>query len=243
MVGWRASVALGLTALVGCGGDDAGGQADPGSVPRTDPATTTKRAPQVELSPVPQAAVDRCSDLAARRDIPVLCPTRLPDARWFVRYQTLATGRDEYLTNLETRPHGSGDPFHVLAGGRRGRFSLEVQAGKWPAERDTPRGLRLVGARALKPGQAWEDQQDVPLTLLRRATVREHPALLLRASQYPTGGVHGGHLAVVWNQGGNGYALSMHFQDDSPRSEAERQTVLLEAATAMSGFDAEHKAR
>ena len=160
-----------------------------------------------------------------------------------MRHQTLATGRDEYLTNLETRPHGSGDPYHVLAGGRRGRFSLAVEAGKWPAEQDTPRNLSLVGAKALKPGQGREDQQDVPLALLRRATVRQHPALVLRASQYPTGGVHGGHLAVVWNQGGNGYTLSMHFQNDSPRSEAERQAVLLKAATAMSGFDAADKAR
>ena len=160
-----------------------------------------------------------------------------------MRYQTLATGRQHYLTNFDTRPHGSGDPFHVLAGGRRGRFSLDVKAGKWPAEQDTPRDLSLIGATALKPGQGWEDQQRVPLTLLRRATVGGQPALLLRASQYPTGGVHGGHLAVVWNQGGNGYALSMHFQDDSPRSETERQAALLEAATAMSGFDAGDRGR
>jgi hypothetical protein len=60
--------------------------------------------------------------------------------------------------------------------------------------------------------------------------------LLPRVADYPDGGVHGGHLAVVWNQGQAGYALSTHFAEHSRRS--QRQAALLRAATTMSRFTA-----
>jgi hypothetical protein len=172
--------------------------------------------------------------------MPVLCPTRLPNARRFARYQTLADNRSEYLTDLQ----GSGDPFHVLAGGRLGRFSLATTTdGQWPVEVPAPsatccaaqRDLGLIGARPSKKADTWES---VRLRLVRRATVAQQDALVLKAADYPDGGVHGGHLIVIWNQGNNGYGLSMHFNASSQRTRDEQVAVLVQAATVMSEFPA-----
>jgi hypothetical protein len=223
----------------GCGGGGGSRAAKTGTSRTAAPPT-----PDEQLVALPRSAVRRCAALATRRDVPVLCPTRLPQARWFVRYQTLANRRSEYLTDLETKPHGSGDPFHVLAGGRRGRFSLKTTAdGHWPVDAPvpsstccaTPRDLGLIGAkRATAPG-TWEP---VRLKLRRSTSVARHPALLLVVAGYPDGGIHGGHLAVVWNQGDNGYVLSMHFAEHSKYTPREQEALLLNAATAMSGFAA-----
>jgi hypothetical protein len=96
-------------------------------------------APDEQLAAVPGPVVRRCAALAPRRSIAALCPTRLPKEAWFVRYSSLAHGRDEYLTDLRTRPAGSGAAFHVLAGGRRGRFPLATTAnGEWPVDVPAP---------------------------------------------------------------------------------------------------------
>lgn len=190
------------------------------------------------LEALPASAVALCSALAPRRDIPVLCPARLPAGRWYVRYQTLRGGRSEYLTNLDTKPALSGDPYHVLAGGRRGRFSLRTDRGRWPADAGLARDLGLVGAHPLKPGQRHDEQRPMRPAVMRRAEVAGHAALLLQIAGYPAGGVHGGHLAVVWNQGRDGYALSLHFADRSVRPRSEQEALLLAAAAAMSRFRA-----
>jgi hypothetical protein len=222
---------------IGCGG---GGDA------RTAKRDTTRGAaptPATQVVAIPRAALRRCAALAPRRDIPVLCPTRLPSARWFDRYQTLAEGRSQYLTDLQTRPEGSGAAFHVLAGGRRGRFPLTTtQDGKWPVDTPPPSrsccaapgDLGLIGAR---PGKEHGTFAPVRLKLLRRTTVDGRPALLLRVAGYPNGGVHGGHLAIVWNQGDNGYTLSMHFAERT-RLEVQQEAVVVQAAIAMSRFTA-----
>ena len=156
-----------------------------------------------------------------------LCPQRVTPGRWVVRHGTLRRGRREYLCDLETRPFGSGAVFHVLAGGRAGRFPLATTAsGFWPRDPRLVRDLGLVGARPLEPGQTVEER--VRLRLVRRTTVAGDAALLLRVAGYPDGGVHGGHLAVVWNRGAAGYVLSMHFNGPA------REGALLRAAAAMS---------
>jgi len=73
----------------------------------------------------------------------------------------------------------------------------------------------------------------VRLRLLRQIHVGEHAALLLVAAAFPRGGVHGGHLAAVWNQGGSGYALSLHFADEGA-PDRTKQRAVLRAATSMS---------
>jgi hypothetical protein len=186
-----------------------------------------------------RAAVERCSALAPRRAIPVLCPTRLTPGRWRVRYQTLRSGRREYLCNLETTPAGSGAAFHVLAGGRSRPFSLSSTAsGGWPRDPRLPRDLGLIGSESRKRGQRSLRERRIRPRLIRRTTVSTHSALLLRVADYPDGGVHGGHLAVVWNQGEAGYALSIHFSERDRHSPSEREAVLLEVAGSMSRFTA-----
>lgn len=71
------------------------------------------------------------------------------------------------------------------------------------------------------------------LKRLRRTSVAGHEALLLRARAYPEGGVHGGHLAVVWNVAGAGYAVTAHFSADAGLDERGRQAMLLEVAAGM----------
>ena len=70
-----------------------------------------------------------------------------------------------------------------------------------------------------------------------RIEVAGHPGLLLQVAGFPDGGVHGGHLAAIWNQRGSGYVLSMHFPISGPSSPARRRSVV-EAAAAMSRFRA-----
>ncbi len=42
--------------------------------------------------------------------------------------------------------------------------------------------------------------------------MRGQRALVLTVAPFQRGGgVHGGHYALVWNQGGNGYAVSFHY--------------------------------
>jgi hypothetical protein len=42
------------------------------------------------------------------------------------------------------------------------------------------------------------------------ASVHGSPALLLREPAYPQGGLQGGRVVVLWNQGGHGYLVSVH---------------------------------
>jgi hypothetical protein len=207
----------------------------------TSMRTESQPRPHVveSLEPISRAAVQRCSALASRRDIPVLCPTRLPSGKWQVRYQTLRGGRREYLCNLETKPSGSGDAFHVLAGGRSSPFPLRTTvSGQWPRDTGLPRDLGLIGAKPLRPRRHSRREKRIRLRLSRRTTVAAHPALILRVADYPDGGVHGGHVAAVWNQGGAGYVLSVHFGERNRYTRTEREAVLLQAASGMSRFTA-----
>jgi Cft2 family RNA processing exonuclease len=47
--------------------------------------------------------------------------------------------------------------------------------------------------------------------LARRTTVRGRPAIVVRSQPYPAGGIHGGHVIVLWNQNGHGYLVSLHY--------------------------------
>ena len=186
---------------------------------------------------VPPTVERHCASIARTRQVGVLCPRTLPAGRWIVNHESLRVGRCQYLVDLETRPAGASDPFHVLAGGRCGRFPLAVRRGRWPADVHLPRDLGLIGAKPLTPGGS-PDVQHVRLRVLRRARVAGHAALLLLAAPYPDGGVHGGHTVVVWNQHGDGYTLTMHFHASDRRGREARAATLLRAADAMSATPA-----
>lgn len=226
--------AVALTALAGCGGGRAPSTSTDATVTSGEPASTSA----VQLAATPRAVVRRCRALAASRRVAVLCPDRLPEARWTVSHQTLRSGPCAYLLDLNAQPTARPDPpgevFHVLAGGRCGEFPLRTANARWPADTALLNDLGLVGAKALAPGQSWDDQQRVALGVRRRTRVAGHPALLLGVEGYPDGGVHGGHLAAVWNQGGGGYAVTLHFAPDARRTAAQQEAVVLAAAEAMS---------
>ncbi|MCW2985206.1 MAG: hypothetical protein JWR63_2776 [Conexibacter sp.] len=195
------------------------------------------------LAALPRAAVRTCAALATTRRVPVRCPTELPAANWTIRYRSLTDGPSAYLVDYETR--GSSKPagaaFHVLAGGRTPVFDLATtRAGTWPVRADPPSAtccntrptdLALVGARRGRHRGFW---YPVRLRSLRRTTLAGHPALVAQAAGFPNGGIHGGHLVVLWNQGGAGYVLSMHFMKPDDLTATQRQGALVAAATAMS---------
>lgn len=181
----------------------------------------------------PPTVERHCAAIAETRRVGVLCPRRLPAGHWIVEHETLRLGPCEYLVDLNRRPALGSDPFHVLAGGRCGGFSLAVKHAQWPVDVRLTPDLGLVGSKPLTPAGST-NAQHVRLRALRRIMVGAHAGLLLAAAPYPDGGVHGGHTIVVWNQGGNGYTLTMHFQQHGSRGRAARQATVLQAATVMS---------
>jgi hypothetical protein len=69
---------------------------------------------------------------------------------------------------------------------------------------DTSRGDRFV----------------VELPARRIATARVHDAraTVLREPPDPAGGLHGGHVIVLWSKGGHGYVISVHGERLSQRA-------------------------
>lgn len=156
-----------------------------------------------------------CRGAQRRAEMSVRCPAWLPghdrDANpsLDVRRLDLGDGRDAYLFELHRDDDGR-RPFHVLFGGRARPLALDVVRSSWPARLPSDDELRLIGSRQLEPGD-HAALKPVRLRVLRRTTVAAKRALLLRAAPFPDGGVHGGHHVIVWNDGGHGYAVSMHF--------------------------------
>ena len=121
-----------------------------------------------------------------------------------------AHGPCAYLADYETRPAGSGEAFHVLAGGRCAAFSLKTSGGRWPAALPAQRPgvaaddmLGLIGSKPLRPGQpGTAPHERIRPRVVRGAWVAGHRALLLAVAGYEQGGgVHGGHTAAVWSEG------------------------------------------
>ena len=234
--GSASTAALGVAILLGgwsCGGGSPGG-GSPSPQDHNATATTRTAAPQ-RLVALPRAAIRRCASLGSRRDVPVRCPTRLPDAQWRVRYQTLERGRRAYLTDFRAPNTANGLAHHVLAGGRVGKFPLRARRREWPAALPLARDLGLLGAKQGRSGR-WKP---VRLQVVRSSHVHRRQALLLRAAEFPNGGIHGGHLGVIWNEGRNGYTLTIHFSPDAHVPPSLQEQLLLDAAAAMSRFRAE----
>jgi hypothetical protein len=91
---------------------------------------------------------------------------------------------------------GSSRSRPEAAGGRRSSDAHETYA--------------LSGPSRSIPGE--NEFELLRLRVLRRVRIAGHRGLLLKAAPYPSGGVHGGHIAAVWSQDGAGYAVSLHFE-------------------------------
>lgn len=219
------AVALAVAVLAAAGSWGCGAEA---------PSPAAGRPP-AETRPATAQFTAACAREAGRVSLAVLCPARLPDSG----YEPARGFGDPpcaYLVNLEPRnmTERPGSVFHLLIGGRCRPWDLRTRGRSWPAEPRSATGdgdLRLVGSEPLRPGEsALEEAERVGLRVLRAARVGAAPALVLRNPPYPAGGIHGGHVSVVWNAGGAGYVVSGHAWGAGARGPGEPGPVALARA-------------
>jgi hypothetical protein len=182
----------------GCGGDDGGSE-----------------RPAPSLSPrLPAQLGAACGRLAAGSDITVLCPPagRGGGGTLDLVHEDLDPEPCGYLVELlanPNRPTGAA-PSHVVFGGRCEPLPLSAHGGRWDV--DPLISLRLVANPPLESGKQPRIARP---HVLGPFEVRGRKGLLLRSDPFPEGGFHGGAYAVVWNEGGAAYAVSLRF----PRGE------------------------
>lgn len=70
-------------------------------------------------------------------------------------------------------------------------------------------------------------------TVLRRLTVAGRPGLLIRAAPHPGGGIHGGHLGVVFDAGADGYLVTGHLLTASPDGPTPATPAVVDALIAV----------
>jgi hypothetical protein len=158
-----------------------------------------------------------CRELAQTSRTTILCPTWLPTT---VDVQRSIPQACSYFIEALAKGYTGQEalPFHFIVAGRCRPFSLAVRPdGRWPVRPNKRDYLSLVGERSLRPG-ASSAPLELPL-VIGQETVDGKPALLCRIAPYPNGGLHGGHYALIWNDGGDGYVVSMHYgRGDSARA-------------------------
>jgi hypothetical protein len=225
----RVIVLAAVVILVGCGTDERD---------RPEPPAASTRAAGTDF-------LQRCAREAASATVAVLCPTRLPIGG-FERPRNYGVAPCTYLLNLEPRGFRkrAGTVFHLLFGATCRPWNLQTRGGRWSARLTAARAgedLRLIEDASLLAGQSEADRKRVALRVLRHARVGAAPALVLRNPPYPTGGIHGGHISVVWNANGAGYVVTGHAvatperPDATPGARALRRAsdTLLAVAAAM----------
>ena len=176
--------------LVGCGGEDKP-KPESGSVPRV---------------PVAPAANTRACERPAPSSFPVLCPRRWPSVGGHEAPKARLFGEaaDAYLINVENGfTRRGGHVFHLMVGGQAEPF------GRWPVGVDPH--LRLTTRRVTTP-QAGGGTfvQQLPARPFANARIHGARAAVLQEPPYPAGGLHGGHVVVLWSKGGHGYLVSVH---------------------------------
>ena len=138
----------------------------------------------------------------------------------------------------------TGTVFHLLFGGTCRPWDLHTSDDRWPVRLTIARStkdLRMVGTTMLVPGQTDGGHKPVALRVLGDARVGSARALVLRNPPYPTGGINGGHISIIWNADGAGYLVSGHAvasrqrPDGTPGPRALRRATdtLLAVAAAM----------
>jgi hypothetical protein len=109
--------------------------------------------------------------------------------------------------------------FHLLIGGQQRAFGRRWQA--------IDPGLRITTHLVRIPVRGGGNfVQERPARRIRATTINGMPALLLREPPYPQGGIHGGHILVLWNRAGHGYVASLH-------GIGMTQTALIQAVIAL----------
>jgi hypothetical protein len=194
-----------------------GGAADRGSPPIKPRAPAHK----IALGTVPRAVSRFCAGRAAERHFRVLCPTRYPARRRSsVELTASSSNSPSYYWASLNDPAGfpSGDSAHLIFGGQRKAFFLHGRVGaQWPVSKTHAplRGLGFPTYFAVPQAGGGMFVATRPAVLVASTTVSGSRALILRAPSYPTGGFMGGHVIVLWNNGGHGYFVSLHFSVDA----------------------------
>ncbi len=169
-------------------------------------------AGRTPLFPTPTAITDTCAQAAVYAEFPVLCPARWPLPRGAPKARLFERAPGVYLIDAANgfRRRG-GHVFHLLLGGQRQPF------GRWPGGVDPD--LRVTTRKVTIPTRdGGTFVQQLPARRIARAHVHGAPAAVLREPPYPAGGLHGGHVVVLWNEGRRGYLVSVHGERLSQRS-------------------------
>jgi hypothetical protein len=182
-----------------------------------------------------------CAELAAEPGLQIRCPTWLPGfgrqraRNSFESHPSNDVGGCGYLVELVVRraPQRPDIPFHIIFGGECRAFSLKVHGGHWPPEPRFGDALGLVTHKPLSPRQRRE-RLEVP-RVLAQVPFMGARALVLMVAPYPSGGINGGHVALVWNESGSGYLMSFHYARDTAGTAPTHHEVqeLMRAARSM----------
>jgi hypothetical protein len=138
--------------------------------------------------------------------VPVLCPTRWPSpsGRGAPKARLFEERSDVYLINVENGfSRRGGHVFHLMVGGQAEPF------GRWPAGVDP--GLRVTTRKVTIPQRGGGSfVQQLPARRIATARVHGVRAAVIQEPPYPAGGLHGGHVVVLWSEAGHGYLVSVH---------------------------------
>ena len=182
--------------------------------PSSPSGSSSTSGPGAPLAPTPTAVTNACAEAATSATFQVLCPARWPSprGRGARKARIFEKAPDVYLIDAANGfSRRGGHIFHLLVGGQRRPFR------HWPAGVD-PR-LRITTRKVSTPIQGGgEFVQQLPARRIASARVHGAHADVLQEPPYPAGGLHGGHLVVLWNQDGHGYLASVHGERLSRRA-------------------------
>jgi hypothetical protein len=184
------------------------------------------RSCQIGLAEPPRPVLDFCR--STDKPVPRMCPSlspRLPGGEP-PRDPHDLSGRDftpaeyaGYLVNFNDARARTGDVGHIILAAQPDPFSLAGEAGtRWPQAGEHPDAEMRIAAGG---------------TLLREESVHRLPAIVVGARPYPAGGIHGGHILVLWNEMGHGYLVSLHYAGGRA-SYTRRQRIAAALAIAES---------
>jgi hypothetical protein len=168
----------------------------------------------------------------------VLCPRRYPLTPQSTVTVTATQFRAPSFYWIETNDAAgfpADDEGHLIFGGQRPSFSLRGAVGQsWPRPGEPPSveqlGIPRLRTIPMQGGGTFVQQR--PPLVVAHVSVRTHPGLVLLAPPYPVGGIMGGHLIVIWNEGGHGYLVSLHY-DGRSQAHSFTRPQRIEAALAV----------
>lgn len=163
------------------------------------------------LPPAPPGVAGGCRDAADVAAFEVLCPAGWPPAKRPGRLRLRLYGSNvAYLLEAQSG-FGSRSPvFHVLFGGQRKPFRADFK-GVGKALRVTTRRVTTPIYRGGKR-TGRDFVVSLPARVVGATSIRGRRAAIFKAPPSPTGGIHGDHSIVMWNEGGHGYLVSAHSE-------------------------------